>query len=119
GEAKDSAVGARDSLDRKLREWKLTPEDIKQDLVQTGKVIRAKTTAVGERIDDARIIAVVKAKYVLDSDLSALAISVDCRDGDITLSGVVKSPALIGRAIALALETRGVRNVTSSLTVQS
>ncbi|MDD2765674.1 MAG: hypothetical protein PHE83_17060 [Opitutaceae bacterium] len=29
GEARDSAAKGMDSLDRKLREWKLTPEDIK------------------------------------------------------------------------------------------
>lgn len=105
------------SLEQKLKEWRLTPADIKQDIAKTGKVVRSKAAEVGSRMSDARIVAVVKAKYVLDSGLSALAINVDCHDGEVVLNGTVKSPDLIGRAVALALETDGVKNVVSRLKV--
>jgi osmotically-inducible protein OsmY len=80
-------------------------------------VVRSKAAVAGEKITDARILTVIKAKYVLDRDLSAIDINVDCKDGDVVLNGTVASADLIGRAAVLALDTNGVRNVTSRLTV--
>lgn len=74
---------------------------------------------VGERVDDARIVAAIKSKYVLDKDLSALAISVSCRDGQVLLTGSAGSDDLIARAIALAKETSGVAGVSSQLVVRN
>lgn len=108
---------APSTLDQKLRQWRLTPNDIRHDLAKTGQVVRSRAAEVGSRIADARIVAVIKAKYVLDSELSALAINVDCHDGEVVLKGTVKSPHLIGRAVALALDTKGVKNVVSRLKV--
>ncbi len=116
--ARDTAGSVQDSISNRLQEWKLTPADIKGDLARTGQVVRAKTQAVGARIDDARIVTVIKAKYVLDSSLSARAISVECHDGEVTLSGTAGTADLVGRAVALALDTNGVRNVVSHLSVQ-
>jgi osmotically-inducible protein OsmY len=73
----------------------------------------------GEKISDVRILAVIKAKYVLDRDLSARDIAVDVSDGAVTLTGTVPSPEFVGRATALALETDGARSVTARLTVRS
>ncbi|MGQ9695827.1 MAG: BON domain-containing protein [Thermodesulfobacteriota bacterium] len=53
-----------------------------------------------------------------DPDLSALSISVSTAAGRVTLSGTVGSPELIGKAVALALETEGVREVVSTLKVK-
>ncbi len=77
-----------------------------------------KSKAVGERMDDARIITAIKGKYVLDKDLSVLAISVSCKDGNVTLTGTAASPELVLRAQRLASETSGVKNVSSKLTVK-
>jgi len=116
--ARDAAGSVQDSISNRLQEWKLTPADIKQDLARTGQVVRTKAQAVGARMDDARIVTVIKAKYVLDSALSARAISVECHDGEVTLAGTAGSADLVGRAVALALDTNGVHNVVSHLTVQ-
>ncbi len=116
--AHDTATSVGDSISNRLQEWKLTPADIKADLARTGQVVRTKAQTVGARIDDARVITVIKAKFVLDSGLSARTISVECRDGEVTLSGTVTSADLLGRAVALALDTNGVRNVVSHLTVK-
>ena len=78
-----------------------------------------KSHGVGERVDDARIITTIKGKYVLDKDLSALAISVSCKDGNVILTGSADSAELILRAQRLASETSGVRNVASQLTVKN
>ncbi len=99
-------------------EWRLHPDEIKRDLEQKGEVVRAKTRQASEKIADARITAMVKAKYVLDRDLSALDISVDTQDGNVTLTGQVASPDLVARATELALDTEGVRNVTARLRVK-
>ena len=67
---------------------------------------------------DARIITAIKAKYAGDPDLSVWKISVSCDQGHVTLSGTVSAEADIGKAVALALETDGVRDVTSTLAVK-
>lgn len=77
-----------------------------------------KSRTVGERVDDARIIAAIKGKYVLDKDLSVLAISVACVDGRVVLTGSAATPELVLRATRLANETNGVKSVASQLTVR-
>lgn len=78
-----------------------------------------KSREVGERVDDARIIAAIKGKYVIEKDLSALAISVSCTDGRVVLTGTVESEALIAKATQLARETSGVVSVSARLTVRN
>jgi len=68
-----------------------------------------------DAIDD--IVTVIKSKYVLDRDLSAVDIHVDARGGDVALVGTVASETLIGRAVALALDTDGVTHVAARLKV--
>ena len=101
----------------RLRAWKLTPEDLREDLKRGGAVVRTKAREAGAGLGDARILAMVKAKYVLDRELSARAIDVDVKASEVTLRGEVPSAALIGHAIALALDTDGVAAVVSRLTV--
>jgi osmotically-inducible protein OsmY len=115
--AKDTASDVKDAINEKLTEWHLTPDDIKNDLEKTGQVVRTNTQAVGEKISDARIVTVIKAKYVMDHDLSAIDISVASQDGQVALGGTVASPELIGKAIVLALDTDGVSGVTSKISV--
>ena len=116
---RDTAGRVKDSVSEKLVEWHLTSDDIKADLAKTGQVVRSKTAEAGDRIGDARIVTVVKAKYVLDRDLSALDINIGCTDGAVVLNGTVATPDLVGRATALALETDGVHLVTSRLKVKT
>lgn len=117
--AREAAGDARDVVTDKVDDWNLTSENIKDELAKTGRVVRSKTRVVGDRIDDARIITVLKGKYVVEKDLSSFAISVDCRDGAVTLTGSVASAELIGRAVTLALQTGGVHDVVSHLVVKN
>jgi osmotically-inducible protein OsmY len=105
----------RDNLSDKLARWHLTSDDIKADLAKTGQVVRENTRAAGDHLNDARIVTMIKAKYVLDKDLSALDIHVESQDGLVTLTGTVASAASIGKAVVLALDTSGVHNVTAKL----
>jgi hypothetical protein len=113
----ESGSTARDSLNSHLQQWRLTPDDIRHDLSQTGEVVRTQAARAGDKISDARITAVIKSKYVLDRDLSALDIHVETHGGYVALSGTAASAELIGRALALALDTDGVTNVTAKLTI--
>jgi hypothetical protein len=112
---------SEDYISRKLREWNLTPEELKRDLATAGRVVREKGRELGGKVKaataDVTIVAKIKAKYTLDDQLPALEIIVDCQDGHVKLSGTVPSVELIGRAIALALDTDGVVDVVSSIKV--
>jgi osmotically-inducible protein OsmY len=115
--ARETAADARDSITRKLEDWDLDTGAIKRDLARGGEVVRSKAKVAGEKIADARIITVIKAKYVVERDLSAMDIRVDCRDGEVTLAGTVTTAENLGRAVALALDTDGVHNVISKVTL--
>lgn len=118
-----TASEAREALDEKLTEWKLTPSDLRRDLEKTGRVVRERTLSTGEKVggalDNARVVTVVKGKYIAEPDLSALDLNVDADKGVVTLTGSVASLELAGRAIALALDTEGVTQVISLLKVDS
>lgn len=113
--ARETAADARDSIARKLQDWDLDTDAIKRDLAKGGAIVRSKAKVAGEKIADARIITVIKAKYVIERDLSAMDIDVACTDGAVTLSGTVPSAEHLGRAVAIALDTDGVHNVNSKI----
>ena len=100
----------------------LRPEDIKDELARTGQVVRRAANEAGHAIADAtadaRITAAIKAKLLASRDLSALKISVNTTAGVVTLSGAVASSEHISKAILLAMETDGVREVVSTLQVK-
>jgi osmotically-inducible protein OsmY len=110
---------ARQALTAKLEALDLRPEDIRKELAKQGRVLRRKARDMGEAVSDAaldtRATAVIKTKLAADPDFSALSISVATTGGRVTLSGKVASPELIGKAIVLALETEGVREVISTI----
>ena len=120
---KEMAIDAKDAVANKLTEWKLTPSDLKADLEKGGRIVRSKAASTsakaGAMFDNAKVVTVINGKLLADSQLSALKINVDADKGVVTLNGTVKSPELIGRAIAHALDTDGVTQVVSLLTVQS
>jgi len=120
---KDPRVAhAWDVVDAKMTAWHLRGDDIKDELSRTGKVLRRQAgefgVAVANASSDAAITAKIKAKYAIDRDLSAFGISVNTTDGRVTLAGNVTSHQLIGKAMLIALEADGVREVNSTLQVK-
>jgi osmotically-inducible protein OsmY len=111
-----------DALKAKLETLDLRSGQIKDELARTGKIVRRKALDLGEQVADAaadvRIVAAIKAKYTADPDLSVWKISISCDQGHVTLSGTVSAEENIGKAVALALEADGVREVTSTLAVK-
>jgi hyperosmotically inducible protein len=121
-EIKNTTQSAGSALDEKLRSLHLDRDSITNELARTGRVIRDKANAAGQALKDAtadaRVSAAIKAKFVKDPDLSAWDIHVSTTDGVVTLSGTVSSPELIGKAMELALDTDGARQVISTLQVK-
>jgi hypothetical protein len=113
----DAAKSAGDAVDDKIRAWKLRPEDIKDELARSGQVIRRSAEQAGKAIADgtadARTTAAIKAK------LLTMSISVNTTAGRVTLSGTVDSAQDIGKAIQVAMETDGVREVVSTLQIKT
>jgi hyperosmotically inducible protein len=120
--ASEAAARARQTLAAKLEALQLTAQDVRDELKQTGEVVRRKAREIGQAATDAatdtRITAEVKRKLVADPELSALDVSVSTTAGRVTLSGKVSSADQVGRAVLLALETDGVREVVSTLQVK-
>jgi hyperosmotically inducible protein len=65
--------------------------------------------------DDTWITAKVKAVLLNDDFLSGLEIHVQTRDGVVQLSGFVRKPEQIGRAIYIASRVEGVKQVQNDL----
>ena len=111
-----------DAFKAKLETLDLRSDQIKDELARTGKIVRRKTHDLGEQVadaaTDARIVTAIKAKYAADADLSVWSISVSSDQGRVALSGTISAEENIGKAVALALETDGVRDVTSTVTVK-
>ncbi len=74
---------------------------------------------IGERIDDARITADIKAKLTSERAKNLVNVNVDTHDGIVHLQGSV--PTTNDRALAerLARSTKGVRDVTDDLRVET
>jgi len=86
---------------------------------ETKQQAAASARAVGTHLGDAGIVALIKGKYLMDKELSALAIGIDCQHGQVTLTGSAESPELVARATKIARETKGVTGVSSKLTVKN
>jgi hypothetical protein len=118
-----AAKTTRDAFQEKIRVLDLRPEQIKDDLDRTGKVIRRKAREMGQAISDAtadaRVTAAIKGKLVANKDLSVLSISVNTTEGIVTLSGSVNSMEDISKAMLLAMDTEGVHEVISTLQVKT
>lgn len=72
----------------------------------------------GEVIDDAVIVSNINKKIIGDPDLSYWKINVDSSQGNVVLTGRVKTQAAADKAISYANSTKGVKSVKSGLLVQ-
>jgi len=76
------------------------------------------TRTTGEAIDDAVIVADINKKIVKDPDLSYWKIHVASNQGNVVLTGTVKTQAAVDKATALAQTTKGVKTVQNTLVIQ-
>jgi osmotically-inducible protein OsmY len=75
----------------------------------------AKKEGTGEYIDDTVITTKVKAAFVADEALKASEINVETFKGVVQLSGFVKTPADIARAVEVARGVEGVKSVKNDI----
>lgn len=118
----EAAANMSDALKAKLDTLDLNTDKVKDELARTGQIVRRKATDLGDKTadiaSDARAVTEIKAKFAKDSTLSVWKISVACDQGHVALSGTVSSLEDVGKAVALALDADGVREVTSTLQVK-
>jgi osmotically-inducible protein OsmY len=76
-------------------------------------------TGVAAAIEDSWITTRLQAKYFLEDEIKGRNIDVDTRNGVVTLTGTVNSPAERALAEQLARDTDGVARVTNRLTVMA
>ena len=120
------AAGAerfKEGVSEKVRGLSFNSDEIKDELARTGQVVRKKGRELGavvaDKAADARITAAIKAKYVAEPNVSALSISVSTTDGVVTLSGSANSPEEIAKAMRIALDVEGAREVISTIQLKS
>jgi hyperosmotically inducible periplasmic protein len=75
--------------------------------------------AISETIDDATITAGVKTAILNDPQVGGMKIDIVTTEGVVTMSGSVKSKADETHAIELARQAPGVKDVRSTLQVNS
>jgi BON domain-containing protein len=89
---------------------------------EVGAKVGEKTAEVANEaktaLDDGALTAKIKSKMALDDTVKALDINVDTANGIVTVSGTVRSEAEHQRAVQLAKETKGVREVVDHLVVR-
>jgi osmotically-inducible protein OsmY len=74
--------------------------------------------STGQAIDDGVVTAKVKAKLIEDPVTKAHQISVETFKGSVQLSGFVETEQARTRALQLAKDTAGVKNVKDALEVR-
>jgi hypothetical protein len=118
GNAVRSAANTVASSAREM-EWKLTNNDIKDDVAAGRTIERTKAGApTGATPDKSNLKNAVETRLRADSQIGSAPIDVDAdRDGQINLSGKANTVDQIGHAIALALDTDGVTKVSSKIKV--
>ncbi len=83
-----------------------------------GTTMTEKIVALGEKIDDASITALVKTTLFYHRSTSGLKTTVDTKDGMVTLGGKARTPAEKDLAGKFASDVRGVNTVNNTITVE-
>lgn len=118
----EKADSLRTAIDAKLDILGLKADEVKKELSEKGKVVRTHSrewaAGAADAAGDAAITTMIKGKYALDKEVSALNISVNTTDGVVTLAGTAPHYEAISQAMLLALETEGVKQVVSTIQVK-
>ena len=93
-------------------------QKIDQTVDKIGEKMTEQGTKAGTAIDDTEITAKVKAAIFAESGLKTLQISVDTKNGVVTLSGTVNSQPNSDMAKALAGAISGVKSVDNQLAIK-
>lgn len=78
----------------------------------------SQSTTAGQYLSDTAITAKVKSSLLADKDISSLRISVTTKNGKVTLSGKVKDPVQKQKAVQIAKNVSGVKQVKDKLQIK-
>lgn len=112
----DAAAQAKAKAESEMASAGAAVKSATQSAESSGKEMAAKA---GEKIDDMAITAAVSTELVKDSDLSALKINVDTKNGAVTLSGSAPTEAARDKATTLAKAVKGVNSVDNKLAIKA
>lgn len=74
---------------------------------------------IGQYLDDITTTAIIKSKLAAYKITTASKVTVDTKDGDVTLQGAVASKEIKDRAGEIALSTQGVNDVDNDLKIEN
>jgi osmotically-inducible protein OsmY len=74
--------------------------------------------SMGQAMDSSAITTAIKSKYLVDSDISSLRISVFTFKSRVTLSGAVDNDLQRRKAVSIAEQTKGVVSVKDELVIR-
>lgn len=72
------------------------------------------STTAGEAVSDAWITTKVKSELATTEGVKSMDVSVDTKDGVVTLTGVLATEVAVKKAIAAAKSVKGVKSVDAS-----
>jgi osmotically-inducible protein OsmY len=105
-------------MSAKMTEWRLNASDIEADIVADRPVIRTNSNAGAPtgKIDKGNLEKAIKGKLRSDAKLANYSFDVNANTkGEVNLEGKAKTADEIAHAMALALDTEGVTQVTSKI----
>ncbi len=116
-----AAADAKDATQEAGAEIRQQASEVKAEVSaaadQAGAAVSEAAEKAGAAVSDAATTAAVNAKLVADSELSAIRIDVDTKDGVVTLNGPAPNAAAKERATTIAQAVDGVKSVNNHLTV--
>lgn len=119
----DAAASIKQSghdLKARYNEWRLSNSDLETDIHANRPVIRTRTDAITPtgKIDDDTVEKAIKGRLAADPMLSDLKFDVNAnKKGEVELEGKARSVDQIAEAMAVALDTDGVSQVTSKIKI--
>ena len=109
----------------RISEWRLSSSDIQNDLDSGTPITRTSSSASAftptstPSADGFSLSNTVKGRIASDRQLASSDIQAEATGSEVRLSGNLASAELVGRAIAIALDTPGVASVTSNIKLSS
>jgi osmotically-inducible protein OsmY len=107
-------------MSAKMTEWRLNASDIEADVTAGRPVIRTNSTAGAPtgKIDKGNVEKAIKGKLAADPQTANYKFDVNANSkGEVELEGKVKTADEIAHAMACALDTEGVAQVTSKIKI--
>ena len=118
--AANAVAGAGRDLSAKMTEWRLNASDIEADVNAGRPVVRTNSAAGAPtgKIDKGNVEKTVKGKLAADPKIADLKFDVNANSkGEVELEGKARSAEEIAAAMACALDTEGVTQVTSKIKI--